>query len=816
MLSCLLSQLLQKDKRIFELILRRYTRKRAGATEIRWTFEELQELFVEIVRDQSLRRSILFVIDGIDESPLRGSDGEISRAKFLQFFLDTIRSAPTAKVKVIFLSRLEDDIRSALRKLPLIVMHTVNSEDIARVVEVGIESILGELSCLEDSDSESNHTSSTSAGEARGGLSLFHKAEKSQDDLIQYIRQYLIDNADGVILWVSSVITHVQMQLGRAFCTLSELAAEIKTLSTELSSVYATIVQNIVSSRERSSTVALAQRALLWVRTNPVPGKFYVHDLIEVLAIDQHQDGDGWAAVKSWSSFNKQLTRLCGPFLEIVNDKKGWNCDPYDPVQLLHQTVKTFLDDPQASKPLYLSPEESAMRFESDCLRYIQKVLPETPCKPHPLLAPATANLDEWITDITTFLEERPLLNFILTFNPKLACRIPARYMQLLLSLLTFPAARGGLGLGSISKLFDEACSNGRTNAVCSLFAIYSSWLHPWEWFLMEPEIIGGALQAGESDPLPEMTAINELQKYIRYRGILTVEEHVIEIKPEPFSFLEWMGVTSGRRATPSIDDCVMVLSDTQQAIYSQNSEVLASPEDKHVAESAPTSVDLAKRSAKEKSDFRAVNRAVNEVLSFWLHLNARKEFLGRHAFKGSSEAHLSECPAIARRMAIIRATVLESGTISVRAERRIHGRRLPFPPSNGLRVQGLEPTRSVANLPLGPLFRDALSRIEEAPREDSPPLFSDFVWKEKLRTVIENGSDSYEEHGDKARYYFSELPPILPSVYPRDPSPVAQCEAVHQTPSSSGGYSFSLASYIAAPAEQRELRELREYFCSR
>jgi hypothetical protein len=208
---------------------------------------------------------------------------------------------------MIFLSRPEDDIRGALRKLPSIVMHQVNSKDIEKVADVGIQSILNELRLEEDSASDSNDMYMTTTNQSRGS-SLFKQAERAQSELIQHIRGHLISNADGVILWVSSVISHIQMQLSSAFCTLSQLAAEIEKPSTELSEAYITIVRNIAKTPGRSSTLALAQRALLWVRSNPALGQVLRPGSSRVLAIDQIKQGvDGRRLPDGHLSTNNSL-----------------------------------------------------------------------------------------------------------------------------------------------------------------------------------------------------------------------------------------------------------------------------------------------------------------------------------------------------------------------------------------------------------------------------------------------------------------------------------------------------------------------------
>ena len=437
--------------------------------------------------------------------------------------------------------------------------------------------------------------------------------------------------------------------------------------------------------------------------------------------MDQDQVGGRWVTVTGWASFHKQLTRLCGPFLEIISKEDGWNCGPYDPVQLLHQTVKAFLDDPHASAPLYLSIEESAIRFESDCIRYLEKTFIETQVQPHPLLAGAAATLDEIIHNIITYLEDRPLLSFILNFHPKMSSSIPTCYKEIFKTLIMLPASAGGLGVGSLRKLFYEACKNGRTNAICSLFAISSQWLHLWEWYLIEPEIIEGTIQAAREVSTELCLGLNQ---YISCREMI-----LPGIKPK-------------------LDSVSLITKHM----------------DRHWARGK-----LA-RSAQASSD---IVRAINEVLSFWMQLAGSPELRTPEAFRGADEPHFSECPGIAWRMGIIRATVLNSKCDSMKTS---HGgrRRLAwdskFQLSGGLRIAAQDinaagPRAQICDSPL----RDALSRIEEAPSGDGTASLSAFVWQEKLRTVVGRGSGTRQGYWNKHEYFFTELPPILPSVLPPD-----------------------------------------------
>jgi len=209
------------------------------------------------------------------------------------------------------------------------------------------------------------------------------------------------------------------------------------------------------------------------------------------------------------------------------------------------------------------------------------------------------------------------------------------------------------------------------------------------------------------------------------------------------------------------------------------------------------------------------VVRAINEVLAFWTQLAGSPELQTSEAFRGAKEPHLSQCPAIAWRMAIIRASVLDSKPRSVMAYiggrpkwgSELHGTN-PWRMTGSLRVATAEPWIVAGYAPFQEsLFSDALSRIEEAPNGDGPASLSSFVWQENLRSVIERGSDTYEENGSKYDHFFNELPPILPSVFPRNHGPIA--EEFAQTSSRPGSASGHQSEGFAGPERRSTFRDV-------
>lgn len=539
------------------------------------------------------------------------------------------------------------------------------------------------------------------------------------------------------------------MQVGTAFCSLAQLAKEVKSLPTELSEVYARIVQNISKGLSHSPTMALAQRALIWVRLNPVPGRFHAGDLLGVLRIDLDHAGDEWTTVTSWNSFQRQLTRLCGPFIEIVGLENAAEARPYQPVQLLHQTVKTFLDDPKQSSPLHLSPEECKERLMEDCMKYLKSALPEHPHKQHPLHPDRKATLGKRVSDILDYLEGQPLLSYILTYYPEMASHIPDCHKNMLKSIIMTPPFLGGLGLKGIRGLFHRACMRNQANALCSLFAISSLGLHPWEWYLLEPDIISGTVHAART--LASKTERINLSWYVACRDIL----------PRP---------VQERR---TLDQGGLRSNGSQQASVSEN--LAANPESsdsdvsaKLVAKSSFVSSKKPKDSTGPIGNVRGYSstprqmRGVNEVLCFFLRLATTTELQARDAFRGADKPHLSESIAIGRRMAMIRTTALKTGRPSGVA---LHGKPKPTPPEQDLKaLDGLrQPCPDLTVLAsCSPLVDSALSqalaKIEEVPIEDHVSPFTSVVLQQK-----------FAGQGVVSTDYFSDLPPVLPAFLPND-----------------------------------------------
>lgn len=148
MLSSLIYQMLKKEKRIFRRLSDRYRHKRGCPGDFSWSFDDLRAIFGDILRDCQVNRPFLFVIDGIDETQTKSTDEECKRSSLLRYVLETIESAPKGQAKAIFLSRLEDDLRIIFRQVPSIIMHQVNSADIVKLVDVGMQNICKELRLL--------------------------------------------------------------------------------------------------------------------------------------------------------------------------------------------------------------------------------------------------------------------------------------------------------------------------------------------------------------------------------------------------------------------------------------------------------------------------------------------------------------------------------------------------------------------------------------------------------------------------------------------------------------------------------------------
>lgn len=547
MLKSLLLQVLEQDRSLFRHVKdfvsggeewSRYHKSHG----FRW--ETLQEILLSISTSEGDNRQIFCVVDGLDESDYEGGDLE-ARAETLHFFNQLVMSP--SRFKLICLSRPSLDIGKGFRHAHSIILQQVNLSDIEQIVDAGLSSITQALSEDDSSDEEdsgadyglveddSNHRSTGTgsfprlepqAGHRKGRIGYkgvvqyFRKVKRVEADRLKDIRKYLIENARGVILWVTTILKTLETRAREPLCDLKQIERELYKLPKDLEKLYRKILKPLIETLGVSSIEA-SRRALLWVTVATAVRPFQLQELLDALAIGKD------LKVHSWNSFRRQLQHLCGPFIEVIRPADSphgaisrVNVRKDDEVQLLHQTVKDFLEDERTAGPLHLPRYEAQRMVKEEIWGYIEAALPSQPSDHVPLPVQPNSHWEHNVKVIASYLEERPLLPFIFYTQRHLLRTVPEVYKFMFQNTTSPPltdlseqrraeledsersyaspdATKGQSAI--IERFFRTACENGWVTTVENIFLLTSlrfSREQKWIWYHDQPAVIHGTLLA--------------------------------------------------------------------------------------------------------------------------------------------------------------------------------------------------------------------------------------------------------------------------------------------------------------------------------
>lgn len=217
-------------------------------------------------------------------------------------------------------------------------------------------------------------------------------------------------------------------------CNIKKIESELYRLPHELSKLYMKIAKDLQDTLSDSpDALVKARRALVWASVATSIRPFQLQELLDALAISN--GGKASMKVHSWSSFNRQLQRLCGPFIEVIRPA-GWIGDnasrnkirKTDEVQLLHQTVKVFLENPDAAGPFFVQFWEAQEMVEKESLEYLKYSLPNSPTEYAPLPVRPGSAWEDNVEVIGSYLEELSLLPFVMTTYKHFRSEVPKAY----------------------------------------------------------------------------------------------------------------------------------------------------------------------------------------------------------------------------------------------------------------------------------------------------------------------------------------------------------------------------------------------------
>ena len=148
--------------------------------------------------------------------------------------------------------------------------------------------------------------------------------------MLSEFRQYLVDTASGVILWVVTVLAALKNRLTRnPLYRTQDLWEELQSFLPELELLYQSIVTGLIKAD--SETIATACRALTWVNVATTHRPFQLQELREAVKIPKQIDEmDNQEdlfrrinCVDNAPSFLRFVQTICGPFIERVRDRQS-------------------------------------------------------------------------------------------------------------------------------------------------------------------------------------------------------------------------------------------------------------------------------------------------------------------------------------------------------------------------------------------------------------------------------------------------------------------------------------------------------------
>ncbi|KAK4198875.1 hypothetical protein QBC40DRAFT_229024 [Triangularia verruculosa] len=250
------------------------------------------------------------VIDGVDEI-----DKE-ERKKLLTHVLKL--SQDCDNVRILACSRTEADIERLLHKIPRIRVDHRNSESIQTFVNQRSSEW---LKCRQ-----------------------FSSDERLE---VESLLSPLSAKSNGMFLYARVLMSYIEL-----LTDIPEVRNALRVVPQDLNEVYARILERI-KLFPLKSTQEKARKLLGFVGSSPCP--LTVHELDQLLALDADELG---ARTRHQSSVNLNPVELCGPVVEVVDDR----------VLFVHFTVKEYLFSPEIL--VGLDKQEMTRHLAMLCLKY--------------------------------------------------------------------------------------------------------------------------------------------------------------------------------------------------------------------------------------------------------------------------------------------------------------------------------------------------------------------------------------------------------------------------------------------------------------
>lgn len=420
MLASVLFQILSQEERLFSLFRKTYVsvleRQQEGQRALEhdiyahhWTFEELKNIFIELAKFSDFPLTIFIFVDAVDESEDTHLRDEIldllTCANFQRSSKVTIKSAITSRHLKLPTKDIID--------YPKIILDSHNGNDIEHVVDAGLRSIEDVIARLDES-------------------------ERSEYDLEKF-RKEILSRTRGVFLWASLVLKLVENLIRDDLISPKEMMAKLDTLPDDLEKLYEVIVSRL---KERDKSVV--EKGKQWLRWVIFAERYLdTKEFGEAVAISRLDENseitpETWKGQRMPTSnremLQRALTSVCGGFLElryireisttnprIKLEVQSDNQSPNTTVQLLHWTVKNFLEKDKAH-PFNSSMHHGDKQITNACIQYLKLSLLSRSIPTELNLENKRHGVKSWgqeeFSVYVRYLESHSLLQYALDFLP--------------------------------------------------------------------------------------------------------------------------------------------------------------------------------------------------------------------------------------------------------------------------------------------------------------------------------------------------------------------------------------------------------------
>jgi len=543
-----------------------------------WTYVLLQEVFITLSSVSNQRTYLTLRLYLISDAPEESESYEgVDRTEVLDFLLQLCSPLPGRNpaciFKVLLISRPASDIETTLRRVSSIRMHEQTKRDIEHIVDAGLSLIIKKLERnlvqddeRSDSDYESSDDIAKTAKTSKIPLQTFSDQGQPQNMNISdlsFVRDYLIQNANGVILWVVLILKDLEQTFNTGFWSLKEIKEMLTRLPRDLEQWYVEMIRRIVQDTEREfqkrnypKHQRLAKTKLMLSWATFAKRAMTIKEFRDVIAISDiaFQDADrnsqhgapisvspvtllAESRIQDTKQAKKAIAYFCNGLLEVLSSSTSHSLrhrhhrrvDPADLVQLLHRSAKDFLILDERTSPFHLEYYFGAYDIAALSLKYLKLSFPapDVPLK-----------MRDWTENhfrqFICHLKDRPLIPYILSTLPEhirisKTDKARTKLVTFLGALDTNRESHAWMFLENWAGQNDLANSRGLSFRQCAEAERFRHQCALVAVELKETAVIKLLIEAGIKDPSDVLVVASKKGDNISVRAILERPSHAGE-----------------------------------------------------------------------------------------------------------------------------------------------------------------------------------------------------------------------------------------------------------------------------------------------